>query len=46
MGIAEWLGEEYANLPHVSIESQQLQVGPSDFVIIPEAFASINETNC
>lgn len=41
MGIAEWLGEEYASLPHVSIESQQLQVGPSDFVIIPEAFASI-----
>ena len=41
MGIAEWLGEEYATLPHVSIESQQLQVGPWDFVIIPEAFASI-----
>ena len=41
MGIAEWLGEEYANLPHVSIESQKLQVGPADFVIIPEAFASI-----
>jgi hypothetical protein len=41
MGIAEWLGEEYATLPHVSIESQKLQVGPSDFVVIPEAFASI-----
>ena len=41
MGIAEWLGEEYANLPHVSIESQQLQVGAADFVVIPEAFASI-----
>jgi len=41
MGIAEWLGEEYANLPHVSIEDQQLQVGPADFVVIPEAFASI-----
>ena len=41
MGIAEWLGEDYANIPHVSIESQQLQVGPSDFVVIPEAFASI-----
>ena len=41
MGIAEWLGEEYAELPHVSIESQTLQVGPQDFVIIPEAFASI-----
>jgi hypothetical protein len=41
MGIAEWLGEEYANLPHVSIESQKLQVGAYDFVVIPEAFASI-----
>jgi hypothetical protein len=41
MGIAEWLGEDYANIPHISIESQQLQVGPSDFVVIPEAFASI-----
>lgn len=41
IGIAEWLGEEYATLPHISIESQTLQVGPADFVIIPEAFASI-----
>ena len=41
IGIAEWLGEEYANLPHISIESQELKVGPADFVIIPEAFASI-----
>ena len=41
MGIAEWLGEEYATIPHISIESQELQVGPQDFVIIPEAFASV-----
>ena len=41
IGIADWLGEEYANLPHISIESQKLQVGTSDFVVIPEAFASI-----
>ena len=41
MGIAEWLGEEYATIPHMSIESQELQVGPQDFVIIPEAFASV-----
>jgi len=40
-GIAEWLGEEYAALPHVSIESQQLNIGPSDFVIIPEIFSNI-----
>ena len=41
MGVAEWLGEEYANLPHISIESQTLKVSPADFVVIPEAFASI-----
>lgn len=41
MGIADWLGQEYANLPHLSIESQQLNVGPQDFIIIPEIFANI-----
>lgn len=41
MGIADWLGEEYANLPHISIESQQLNVGPQDFLIIPEIFANV-----
>ena len=45
MGISNWLGVEYANLPHISIESQQLQVGPSDIIVIPEAFAGmIKET--
>jgi hypothetical protein len=41
MGLADWLGEEYANLPHISIESQQLNVGPQDFLIIPEIFANV-----
>ena len=41
MGVTDWLGEEYGNIPHVSIESQKLKVGPEDFVIIPEAFATI-----
>lgn len=40
-GIAEWLGEEYAALPHVSIEGQQLNVSPADFIIIPEIFSNI-----
>lgn len=40
-GIAEWLGEDYANLPHVSIEGQQLNISPSDFIVIPEIFANI-----
>lgn len=41
MGISDWLGEEYTKLPHISIESQQLNVTPEDFIIIPEIFANI-----
>lgn len=40
-GISDWLGEEYANLPHISIEGQQLNIGPADFIIIPEIFSNI-----
>jgi hypothetical protein len=40
-GLADWLGQEYAELPHISIEGQQLNIGPSDFIIIPEIFSSI-----
>lgn len=40
-GIAEWLGEEYAALPHVSIEGQQLSINPTDFIVIPEIFSNI-----
>lgn len=41
MGISDWLGEEYAKLPHSSIEGQNLNIEPSDFIIIPEVFASV-----
>lgn len=40
-GIADWLGEEYATLPHYSIEGQDLNITPADFIIIPEIFANI-----
>jgi hypothetical protein len=40
-GVGEWLGEEYMNIPHTSIESQNLKVGPQDFLIIPEIFANV-----
>lgn len=43
MGISDWLGEEYANLPHVSIENQQLNISPVDFIVIPEIFSNIME---
>jgi len=43
MGLADWLGEEYAELSHISIQSQKLQVKPCDFIIIPEIFSNIME---
>ena len=41
--IGQTLGEVYAQLPHVSIESQQLKVNTQDFIIIPEIFANVME---
>src|SRR5690606_14558889 len=40
-GVGSWLGEEYANLPHLSIESQELRVKSADFIVIPEIFSNI-----
>ena len=40
-GAADWLGDEYALLPHISIEAQTLNIGPADFIIIPEIFSNI-----
>jgi hypothetical protein len=41
--VGAWLGEEYDNLPHSSIEEVggQLKVGPHDFMIIPELFGNV-----
>jgi hypothetical protein len=41
MGISDWLGARICNLSHVSVEAQQLSVRPSDFIIIPEVFATV-----
>jgi hypothetical protein len=41
-GVANWLGQEYMDdLPHKSIESQNLEMSPEDFIIIPEIFAYV-----
>lgn len=40
-GVGEWLGQEYADLPHVSIEQQNLNLSAIDFIIIPEIFSNV-----
>lgn len=40
-GVASWLGEEFMKLPHKSIEGQQLEVSPEDFIVLPELYGFI-----
>lgn len=40
VGVGEWLGEEYAELPHMNIRKEEWRIGPSDFLFIPEVFSS------
>jgi glycosyltransferase involved in cell wall biosynthesis len=42
-GVGEWLGEEYAKLPHKSIEKQELKLTSVDYIIIPEIFSNVME---
>jgi len=42
-GVGEWMGEEYMELPHQSIEGQNLQISPEDFVIVPELYGHVME---
>jgi hypothetical protein len=41
IGVGEWLGEKYANLPHLNIETDNVEITPSDFIFIPEIFANV-----
>lgn len=40
-GVRRWLGDKYADLPHLNIATGQWSIAPSDFLFIPEAFASM-----
>lgn len=40
-GVGSWLGEEYAKLPHMNIETENVEISPSDFIFIPEIFTNV-----
>jgi len=43
-GVANWMGEWYMeNIPHQSIDGQNLEVTPDDFLIVPEVYAFLME---
>lgn len=45
VGVLEWLGESYANIPHACIGNENIKISTSDFLIIPEIFSNVmNQT--
>jgi hypothetical protein len=40
-GVGNWLGEKYTKIKHNSIENQNLEISPEDFIVIPELFGFI-----
>jgi hypothetical protein len=41
VGVREWLGDEYADLPHSNIGEGDVEVSASDILFIPELFSNI-----
>ena len=41
VGVSEWLGEKYAELPHYNVEKNSVDVGPSDILFIPELYSNV-----
>ena len=41
--VGSWLGEEFDTLPHYSIEKQNLEVSPEDFIVVPELYGFVME---
>lgn len=45
VGVKDWLGEDYANIPHYDIAKDDVEITPSDILFIPEIFANVmNQT--
>ena len=45
VGVGEWLGNEFAELPHYNVAKDEVDITPGDIVFIPEIFASVmNQT--
>lgn len=41
VGVSEWMGDKYADLPHYNIERNKIDVAPSDFLFIPEIYTNV-----
>jgi hypothetical protein len=42
-GVGSWLDEKYMDIPHLSIDGQNLEISPEDFIIVPELYGHVME---
>jgi hypothetical protein len=41
VGVGDWLGKEYAELPHMDASQPGISISPSDILFIPEVYSSV-----
>jgi hypothetical protein len=41
IGVEEWMGKEYAELPHYNVEKKSVDITPSDILFIPEIYSNV-----
>lgn len=41
IGVEEWLGSGYSELPHFNVEKKSIDVSPSDVLFIPEVYSNV-----
>lgn len=41
VGVEEWLGSKYNEIPHYNVERHSIDVGPSDILFIPEVYSNV-----
>lgn len=41
VGVEEWLGKSYSELPHYNIEKNKIDITPSDLLFIPEMYSNV-----
>lgn len=45
VGVKDWMGDDYASIPHYDISTEDVEISPSDVLFIPEIFANVmNQT--
>jgi hypothetical protein len=42
-GVSKWLNESYMELPHQSIDGQNLSISPEDIIVLPELYGHVME---